>query len=392
MSQFPEEPLHLGASDGFGYFPAYPGLKLNENRYEVIRKLGYGPKSSTWLILDLTGDREYLALKILTAHITAQETNELQNLQIIQQAGYFSLPRLNEHFVESSHHGQHLCLGFTVLASSVEELRLSSPTKSLPIHIVQKIVSDVAQQILQLHACDMIHGAMIADNFRFIGSQTKEDLDDDLADLPPCVIERKIVVADIEYPIVLSQPVPHECEWNSTAKDMADAIIQLDNLGHAQLLQSKPTWEESKMDRSLRPPEVILGMGYGGEVDIWMFGASVYQLLTGEPLVPVGRTQSDADQLGWLVAMSGDSLNPESALSKPEVFDKDGVFLGAIPEETLENRLLASGRIPGNDIAGVLTFLNLCLRLEPAQRISSKDIVLNQWVMDGGACSCCYDN
>jgi hypothetical protein len=74
--------------------------------------------------------------------------------------------------------------------------------------------------------------AMIADNFRFIGSQTQEDLDDDLADLPPCVIERKIVVADVEYPIVLSQAVPHEYECDSSAKDMADAIIQLDNLGH----------------------------------------------------------------------------------------------------------------------------------------------------------------
>jgi hypothetical protein len=69
-----------------------------------------------------------------------------------------------------------------------------------------------------------------------------------------------------------------------------------------------------------------------------------------------------------------------------------GVFLGAIAEETLESRLVASGRIAGNDVAGVLNFLKPCLHLEPAQRISSKDIVLNQWVRDGGACSCCYDS
>ena len=52
MSQSPEEPLNLPASEGFGYYPTYPGLKLKEGRYEVIRKLGYGPRSSVWLVED----------------------------------------------------------------------------------------------------------------------------------------------------------------------------------------------------------------------------------------------------------------------------------------------------------------------------------------------------
>jgi hypothetical protein len=52
MPFFPEEPLHLATHDGFGYFPSYPGHKLNNNRYQVIRKLGYGPRSSVWLVVD----------------------------------------------------------------------------------------------------------------------------------------------------------------------------------------------------------------------------------------------------------------------------------------------------------------------------------------------------
>lgn len=52
MSQFPEEPLNAPASEGFGYFPAFPGLKLDQNRYEVVRKLGFGPRSSVWLVTD----------------------------------------------------------------------------------------------------------------------------------------------------------------------------------------------------------------------------------------------------------------------------------------------------------------------------------------------------
>ena len=53
MSQFPEEPLNAPAPEGFGYFPAFPGLKLDQNRYEVVRKLGFGPRSSVWLASDV---------------------------------------------------------------------------------------------------------------------------------------------------------------------------------------------------------------------------------------------------------------------------------------------------------------------------------------------------
>lgn len=45
-------PLALTAEQGFGYFPARPGLTLNE-RYEVSRMLGSGQKSSVFLVRDL---------------------------------------------------------------------------------------------------------------------------------------------------------------------------------------------------------------------------------------------------------------------------------------------------------------------------------------------------
>ena len=51
MSLFPEEPLNLTAGEGFGYFPSYPGQKLNNDQYEITRKLGYGPRSSVWMAL-----------------------------------------------------------------------------------------------------------------------------------------------------------------------------------------------------------------------------------------------------------------------------------------------------------------------------------------------------
>jgi serine/threonine-protein kinase SRPK3 len=49
---FPEEPLSLSGEQGYGYFPARGGLLLNDGRYEIVRKLGRGQFSTTWLVSD----------------------------------------------------------------------------------------------------------------------------------------------------------------------------------------------------------------------------------------------------------------------------------------------------------------------------------------------------
>jgi hypothetical protein len=52
----------------------------------------------------------------------------------------------------------HLCLVLDVVGFSYEHLRLSSPTKSLPRHIVQRAVAGVLEELEKLHDCGLIHG------------------------------------------------------------------------------------------------------------------------------------------------------------------------------------------------------------------------------------------
>jgi len=51
-SLFPEEPLALSSVEGFGFFPAHLEMELHDGRYRVVRKLGRGQLSSTWLVYD----------------------------------------------------------------------------------------------------------------------------------------------------------------------------------------------------------------------------------------------------------------------------------------------------------------------------------------------------
>lgn len=52
MNGFPEEPLDLSAEQGCGFFPARAGSSLKNGRFKVLRKLGRGQYSSTWLVSD----------------------------------------------------------------------------------------------------------------------------------------------------------------------------------------------------------------------------------------------------------------------------------------------------------------------------------------------------
>ena len=106
------------------------------------------------------GDYDYLALKILTTHATLQKSKELKRLKGVKrllERSFSGLPNLHDHFFENSHHGRHLCFGLSVLGPSIEDIRLSLPTKTLPVNVVQKVVADTLESLDDLHCGGIIH-------------------------------------------------------------------------------------------------------------------------------------------------------------------------------------------------------------------------------------------
>lgn len=144
-------------------FPAKPGLFLSGGRWRILQKLGAGPRSSTWLAVNSEDSNNIAALKILTVRATTTSA-ELRLLKKIKRAKLYQLPVLRSSFVETSPHGQHLCLLLDLLGPSVEDFREGQP---LSVHIVKKIVADVLEALCALHDKGIIHGAVSSDNLLF---------------------------------------------------------------------------------------------------------------------------------------------------------------------------------------------------------------------------------
>lgn len=157
---FPEE--HLDSP--LGYFPLLPGQKLDDGRWTIVRKLGWGPRSSTWLAQSRkeTGG-QYKALKILTAAATADSSGNKERDALLGPVKSMThgVPELLSYFYEHDPGGKrHLCLVFRTLSTSVEDLRLSNvyDGQYLPTHAVQKIIGDIAERLIHLAKDKYIHG------------------------------------------------------------------------------------------------------------------------------------------------------------------------------------------------------------------------------------------
>ena len=159
--KFPEEPLNLSSKKGRGYYPATLHAKLDGDQYEVIRKLGYGSRSSTWLVLR-AHDPGLFAVKIFT--VTASERAKTVELPImkevdkISRSGSLELQTFHGSFWEESSAGSHLCFVMNPLSTSVYDLQQDAKNQRLPVHVVQRIIWSVSNSLNGFYNVKIMHG------------------------------------------------------------------------------------------------------------------------------------------------------------------------------------------------------------------------------------------
>ena len=142
---FPEEPLYLTPSKGGGYYPATINQKIDDGKYKIVRKLGYGPRSSTWLVSRTQAHEPgHFAVKIFT--VAASERAKIVELPILEEVDKVSrsssleLPGFYHCFWQETTMGRHLCFVMNPLSTSVRDLQRDANNQRLPVHAVQRIV------------------------------------------------------------------------------------------------------------------------------------------------------------------------------------------------------------------------------------------------------------
>ncbi|CAI5444333.1 unnamed protein product [Caenorhabditis angaria] len=146
-----------------GYHPVNIGDVFN-NRYHVIRKLGWGHFSTVWLCWD-TQTKRFVAMKIVKSaeHYTEAALDEIKLLLAVRDAdredpGCEKIVQLLDEFTVHGINGVHVAMVFEVLGYNLLKLIIRSNYRGLHLEQVRKICRQILEALAYMHEkCQIIH-------------------------------------------------------------------------------------------------------------------------------------------------------------------------------------------------------------------------------------------
>ncbi|OBZ66852.1 Serine/threonine-protein kinase SRPK [Grifola frondosa] len=342
---FVEEPLGLRADQGYGYLQVEFGQRIGpNNRYEILRKLGWGQNASVWLARDHE-DACYVAIKALTGVVTdlhnrgyVQELLVMERLtKLIPMSGQQAYcATLRSHFIHPGkpNDGEHLCLVMDVLAGDLKDLHeaIQAPSKAFPVPLAKLILRDTLRGLAQLHASGVAHTDLKATNImcKFPDATSEAKLQA-LLEVDPS--RRHPPEQSWDYPVeaAVSQPIPPP---SSIEQALCTSFI-LTDFGSSQIVDHQVTSHITP--DTLRAPESILQGPWDSKVDIWTFGCLIYEFMFGVPLFSRQHANASMDpdlyHLAQIIKFTGEEFSP-NVIKKyelaPQFLDMETGYLAMI--------------------------------------------------------------
>ncbi|KAI0707314.1 kinase-like domain-containing protein [Earliella scabrosa] len=400
VSGFPEEDLRSGGRDNPGYFPARLGQRLQQGRYCIVRKLGWGQYSSVWLAKDYQ-EECFVALKILTCEATramspgpGQRSDERRLLEKITSAqpthrGFQHTLKFHDSFEFNGPHGQHCCLITEALGYSmnyIRKLRDDDDRRVAP-SIVKTVVRQVLLGLEYLHdECGIVHGDLKHDNILFRPRDLQSVVAHELVSDPSVTYDCGTEVSVSVVPVV-SQGLPLSPD-PSIHERLLDVVLA--DVGHAHWTDRH--FQEIIQPDALRAPEVILGYPWSTSADIWNLGCLITEWLVGFWLFePNNETlwKYEEDHLARMTEALEETFQPsflDRCANRDKFFKPDGTFAHFTAHEEptwpLRKLLETFSELPEEDVEAAERFLRRCMRLTPEERATAKELVDDPWLAD----------
>lgn len=305
-----------------GYHPVQLGDRLCNQRYIVVKQLGWGHFSTVWLCYDQQ-KKIIAAVKIQKSesHYTAAAKDEIKLLSRISERDPNQeqpVLHLLDHFEVHGPNGKHVCLAFEVLDRSLLSLIRRYEHKGAPLPLVKKLSRQLLQALAYIHdKCGIIHTDIKPENVLFVPppekyqklqekaiafvSQEREMITSlkssasELENLSRNQKKRhrhkdKMRIRKARQEIALNttdKKTDRTCTTERSKVYEKDEIFQH---AHVKLADfGNACWQEKHFSediqtRQYRSPEVLIGYGYDVSADIWSAACVIFELITGDYL------------------------------------------------------------------------------------------------------------
>ncbi|KAF6758026.1 CMGC/SRPK protein kinase [Ephemerocybe angulata] len=360
-----------------GYYPMRIG-DLLASRYQVVGKLGFGATSTVWLARDLPG-RRHVALKVYVRSSSLgesafQELHAYQRLEKgpVSHPGRGAVRTLLDSFTVSGPEGEHQCLVHPPLWDSIWTFLARNPVGRLPIPVLAIVLRQVFLALDYCRECQVIHTDISPGNIMFgIGDPSVlEKFEQDELEHPTPRKETggRIIYQsrELQIPSRFSEPVL--CDLGSSV------------------------WGEEEHREDVQPdvyrsPEVILGVPWSYEIDVWNIGCAIWDMFEGghlfdgtDPEHGVYRGRAHLAEMIALLGPPPPELVARGALSS-KFFSENGQFQAGIPIPRSISLTDMETNLEGSDKRMFVEFLAKMLQWDPKNRQTPKQLLKDEWLM-----------
>ncbi|KAI0110413.1 kinase-like protein [Nemania sp. FL0031] len=301
------------------FYPAHPGELLDDNRYKLKTKVGWGSSSTVWLAEDMSlkswqKPRKYAVLKIITSdHAGDEDSNH--EVKVAERIGSASPEHrgraimciANEVFsVQSPTGSSHICLAFEPMRDPLWLLRDRICGERVTrdwLRLFKIYIQILIEGLDYLHSeCKVIHTDLKLDNI-LMTFENQSVLETFVQAQKSHPMARKVVDGRTIY----------RCHNNfgdiTDDSSLKKIIPKISDFGLAQIADRPGQFLHPIQPDHCHAPEVLLGTGWLFPADIWNFGIMVWELLAGRELFQsdVSRTKpySPVQHLAEMIAILG---------------------------------------------------------------------------------------
>ncbi|KAM0242289.1 hypothetical protein ACHAP5_007229 [Fusarium lateritium] len=399
-----------------GYHPSHLGDTVNE-RYRIIRKLGWGQFSTVWLAVDTQSDR-HVTLKITLARKSDSVSREVNIYQSCLRPGCEYLVALHDVIRIVGPNGEHDGLVFETMGANLNtflqkrpEFQIGDPwERRFTIEFTKRALLDVTRALDFVHNRGVVHGDLHLDNILTCieTPHSKEELQQQVSDARP--LKRRDGREDLWAPSYLLEPKPLTDRFSYELRP----LVKLADLGGAFEAKQAIAGATAITPVALRAPEAILGDYLGKGIDIWCIGCLVFEMVVGRPLFVgiqslEGQSYDEISNDEHLVQLwdvigplpkslrekwrradqyfssTGERLQGTDDLDdeppSPTQSDEDLPLACVGNFQSLEDQFRAEkpGTIDETEEKEILQLLRWAFQYDPAQRPTTKDILHHPW-------------
>ncbi|RMZ24971.1 hypothetical protein D0859_10986, partial [Hortaea werneckii] len=365
------------------YYPVHLG-EVFQSRYQVLAKLGYGTASTVWLCRDLQlstsvliiiySQDEMLALKVCIIGLRESQevaiSRHIKSVDAEHHPGKAHLRVALEDFEVEGPCGRDQCLVFPCLGRRLSEMRDMFHGGALDKTMLQRYLYVI------LTAMDFMH------QIRSLPS-LKPKLD--ISPNNVLVAADNTAISKVEE-AELAEPSPRKVLADRTIhlSYTMPNYIQTTDFGHARLGDPGQKHSGDVMPGVFRAPEVIAGMEWDSQIDIWSVGVMIWNLLEDGNLFQPFKDGHLDDEVHFAQMVSLMGPPPKQFLERSDrcrkYWDAEGNWIAAtsIPDQTLETREM---RLTGDDRDLLLALVRKILRWLPEERPSAGGLYEDEFIL-----------